>query len=127
MKKFIVFSAFLPVFTVVVLMMATNAGASDDGRQPATGWQSPSEELLQVLHAPQLPWMWIAPTGDYMLLADPMLYPPLAELAAPMHKLAGMRVNPAINGRHGRHGATSPRLVRVENGVTTLLNLHEGA
>ena len=127
MKRFIVLPAFLPVLMVVVLMRAANAGAPYDGQQPATGWQSPSEELLQVLHAPQLPRMWIAPTGDYMLLADPMLYPPLAELAAPMHKLAGIRVNPAINGRHGRHGGTSPRLVRVEDGVTTPLNLPEGA
>ena len=127
MKRFIVLPAFLPVLMVVVLMRAANAGAPYDGQQPATGWQSPSEELLQVLHAPQLPRMWIAPTGDYMLLVDPMLYPPLAELAAPMHKLAGMRVNPAINGRHGRHGGTSPRLVRVEDGVTTPLNLPEGA
>ena len=127
MKRFIVLPAFLPVLMVVVLMRAANAGAPYDGQQPATGWQSPSEELLQVLHAPQLPRMWIAPTGDYMLLVDPMLYPPLAELAAPMHKLAGMRVNPAINGRHGRHGGISPRLVRVEDGVTTPLNLPEGA
>jgi len=127
MKRFILLPAFLPVLMVVVLMRAANAGAPYDGQQPATGWQSPSEELLQVLHAPQLPRMWIAPTGDYMLLVDPMLYPPLAELAAPMHKLAGMRVNPAINGRHGRHGGTSPRLVRVEDGVTTPLNLPKGA
>jgi len=126
MKRFIVLPSFLPVLMVVVLMMAASTGASDDGQQPATGWQSPSEELLQVLHAPQLPRMWSAPTGDYMLLADPMLYPPLAELAAPMHKLAGMRVNPAINSHHGRHGGTSPRLVRVEDGVTTPLNLPEG-
>jgi len=126
MKRFIVLPSFLPVLMVVVLMKAASTGASDDGQQPATGWQSPSEELLQVLHAPQLPRMWSAPTGDYMLLADPMLYPPLAELAAPMHKLAGMRVNPAINSHHGRHGGTSPRLVRVEDGVTTPLNLPEG-
>jgi len=58
-----------------------------------------------------------------MFLADPVLYPPLAELAAPMHKLAGIRINPAINGHHGEHGGTSPRLVRVEDGATTLLDL----
>jgi dipeptidyl aminopeptidase/acylaminoacyl peptidase len=127
MKRKIVKLAILPVVTVVVFMMAASAGASDDDRQPATGWQSPPEELLKVLHAPQLPRMWIAPTGDYMLLADPVLYPPLAEFAASMYKLAGMRVNPVLNGHHGRHGATSPRLVRVGDGVTTPLNLPEGA
>jgi len=104
-------------------MMTASVRASDDSLQSATEWQSPPEELLAVLRAPQLPWVWTAPTGEYLLLADPVLYPPLAELAAPMHKLAGIRVNPAINGRHGRHGSTSPRLVRVEDGATIPLDL----
>jgi hypothetical protein len=123
MKRIIVILAILLVLPVVAFMTVASAGASDDSLQPATEWQSPPEELLEVLHAPQLPWVWTAPTGEYLLLADPVLYPPLAELAAPMHKLAGIRVNPAINGRHGRHGGTSPRLVRVEDGATTPLDL----
>jgi dipeptidyl aminopeptidase/acylaminoacyl peptidase len=103
--------------------MAAGAGASKERAEPAGGWHSPPEDLLEVLYAPQLPWIWTAPTGEYMLLADPVLYPPLAELAAPMHKLAGMRVNPATNGYHGVHGGTSPRLVRVEGGAITRLAL----
>jgi hypothetical protein len=59
----------------------------------------------------------------FRLLADPVTYPPLAELAAPMHKLAGMRVNPAINATHGRHGATSPRVVQVRSGTQMPLDL----
>jgi len=104
-------------------MMTAIARASDDSLQPATQWQSPPKDLLEVLHAPQLPRAWTAPTGEYLLLADPMLYPPLAELAAPMHKLAGIRVNPATKGHHGQHGSTSPRLVQVEDGATTPLDL----
>ena len=123
MKRVIAIAAILPVLTVVAFVTAAGAGASDDSLQPATGWQSPPEEVLEVLHAQQLPWVWTAPTGVYMFLADPVLYPPLAELAAPMHKLAGIRINPAINGHHGEHGGTSPRLVRVEDGATTLLDL----
>ena len=123
MKRIIVLAATLLVLTVVAFVTAASAGVSDDSLQPATKWQSPPEELLEVLHALQLPWVWTAPTGEYMLLADPVLYPPLAELAAPMHKLAGIRVNPAINGHHGEHGGTSPRLVRVEDGATTPLDL----
>jgi len=123
MKRLIVIAAILLVLTVGAFVTAASAGASDDSLQPATEWQSPPEDLLEVLHAQQLPWVWTAPTGEYMLLADPVFYPPLAELAAPMHKLAGFRVNPAINGHHGRHGGTSPRLVRVEDGATTPLDL----
>ncbi len=123
MKRKIVISTISLVLTVVAFVMTASAGASDDSLQPATEWQSPPKELLEVLHAPQLPWVWTAPTGEYLLLADPVLYPPLAELAAPMHKLAGIRVNPAINGYHGQHGGTSPRLVRVEDGATTPLDV----
>ncbi len=108
--------------TFVALVTATFAAAEDGGLQPVTGWQSPPEDILEVLHAPQLPWVWTAPTGEHLLLADPVLYPPLSELAAPMHKLAGIRVNPATNGIHGRHGGTSPRLVRVEGGALTPLD-----
>ena len=103
--------------------MATNGGAADNREQPATKWQSPPEELLEVLHAPQLPWAVPAPTGEHLFMADPVTYPPLAELAAPMHKLAGMRVNPVVNDIHGQRGARSPRLVKVDGGTQTPLGL----
>ena len=119
MKRTIVIAMAVLALTVVAFAMAAGVGASE--------WQSPSEELLEVLHAPQLPWVWTAPTGEYLFLADPVLYPPLAEFAAPMHKLAGIRVNPVINGRHGSHGGTSPRLVRVEDGATIPLDLPTGS
>ena len=117
----------LIVSIVVAFMMTASAGASDGSLQPTTEWQSPPEELLEVLHAPRLPWVWTAPSGEYLLLADPVLYPPLAELAAPMHKLAGIRVDPATNSRHGSHGGTSPRLVRIEDRSTVPLDLTIGS
>lgn len=123
MKRITVVAAILLVPAIVSFVTATSATVSEDSLQQAAGWQSPPDELLKVLHAPQLPRVWTAPTGRYMLLADPVLYPPLAELAAPMHKLAGIRVNPATNGHHGEHGGTSPRLVRVEDGATIPLDL----
>ena len=106
----------------VLFLMVPAAGAAETG----TGWQTPPEEVMEVLHAPQLPWVWTAPTGEHLLLADPVSYPPLAELAAPMHKLAGIRVDPVVGNIHGRHGATSPRLVKVEGGAETPLPLPEG-
>ncbi|MFQ4140404.1 alpha/beta hydrolase family protein [Nodosilinea sp. PGN35] len=108
-------------------MTETIAGALDDRLKLTTGWQVPPQDVLEVLHAPQLPYVWTAPTGEYLLLADPVLYPPLAELAAPMHKLAGLRVNPLTNDHHSRHGGTCPRLVRGQDGATTRLALPEDA
>jgi dipeptidyl aminopeptidase/acylaminoacyl peptidase len=60
-------------------------------------------------------------------MADPVLYPSLSELAAPVHKLAGIQVNPKTNGHHSRYGGTSPRIVAVNGGRTTPLNLPSDA
>jgi hypothetical protein len=110
---------FVTSLVAALMMMAPIA----DAAQLDTGWQTPPEEVMKVLHAPQLPWVWTSPTGENLLLADPVTYPPLAELAGPMHKLAGIRVDPSVGNIHGRHGATSPRLVRVEGGAETPLSL----
>ncbi|MBN2409988.1 MAG: S9 family peptidase [Candidatus Aminicenantes bacterium] len=112
---------------LIVILTATVAGAAVQDRPPVTGWQSPPEAIRKVLHAPQLPSVWTSPTGEYLLLADPVIYPPLAELAAPMHKLAGMRIDPVVNFFYGLHGATSPRLIKVANSAETSLDLPEEA
>ena len=114
---------FVITLIAAVLMTAPIVEAADGSHQATTGWQTPPEEVMEVLHAPQLPWVWTSPTGEHLLLADPILYPPLAELAAPMHVLAGMRVDPVVSNIHGRHGATSPRIVKVASGAETPLPL----
>jgi dipeptidyl aminopeptidase/acylaminoacyl peptidase len=112
----------------VVAEPSTGVVAAQPGDAgPRGGWQKPADDILAVLHAPQLPLAWTAPGGEHLLLADPVAYPPLAELAAPMHKLAGTRVNPRLNAEHGRHGGTSPRLVAVAGGGPIELALPAGA
>ena len=126
MKKNVVLLAWI-LLSFVNFALGAGPGESGQVPPPANRWQSPPEDWLQVLHAPQFFNVWTSPAGNCLLLADPVLYPPLAELAAPMHKLAGMRVNPANNGFQGRRGSTSPRLVRVGDGVTLPLALPQGA
>ena len=92
----------------------------------ATTWQQPPAAVMDVLHAPQLPSVWSAPTGETMLLADPIVYPPLSEYAAGWHELAGYRVSPVHGGVHGRHGGTSPRLLSIDGGEAVPLDLPEG-
>jgi dipeptidyl aminopeptidase/acylaminoacyl peptidase len=93
----------------------------------ATEWQSPPQEVLDVLHAPRLPWVWSAPSGEHLLLADPVTYPPLSEYAAGWHELAGVRIKPGTGTMHGWQGATSPRIVVVKGGAQKPLPLPEGA
>jgi dipeptidyl aminopeptidase/acylaminoacyl peptidase len=91
------------------------------------GWKRPPQAVLDVLHAPELPSTWISPDGAYLLLADPVSYPPLAERAAPMLRLAGLRVDPNTGGFHATTGASGPRLLRVEDRAEIPLRLPEGA
>ena len=109
----------LTVFTVSI------AVASED--RTAAGWRSPADDILEVLHAPRLPRVWTSPGGDYLLLADPVEYPSLEQVASPMHKLAGIRVDPRLNYYHGWRGSTSPRLLDIGSGEVTPLELPEGA
>jgi len=89
----------------------------------ANVWQSPEEDILKILYAPQLPRTSTSPSRTHMILTDPIIYPTLSELAAPMHKLAGTRVNPKNNYYHGRHGGTSPRVLTIKDGKTVSLNI----
>jgi len=95
----------------------------------ATEWQQPPAEVLEVLHAPRLPWVWTAPSGAHLLLADPITYPPLADYAAGWLELAGRRVDPSNGGFHADPGGTSPRLVTVDapDAAPVSLSLPDGA
>ena len=84
----------------------------------ANVWQSPEEDILKILYAPQLPRTSTSPSRTHMVLKDPIIYPTLSELAGPMLKLAGTRVNPKNNYYHGRHGGTSPRVLTIKDGKT---------
>ena len=112
-----VFTVFIAYVVGIYSMAVADNHAT---RKPLSRWQKPPEEVMEVLHAPRLPRMSSSPTGEYLLLTDPVSHPPLAELAAPMHKLAGMRVNPKLNYIHGRRGGTSPRLVKLDGSELAL-------
>jgi dipeptidyl aminopeptidase/acylaminoacyl peptidase len=127
MKRMIVLLTVLLISAAAFAQPAPGPQAPGKVPPPATPWMSPPADWLQVLHAPQYVDVMPSPDGRFLLLGDPVLYPTLAELAAPMHKLAGLRVNPATNGIQGRHGDTSPRLLRVADGATTPLALPPGA
>ena len=95
-------------------------------QSPENAWQKPPEEILKVMHAPKMPRVYISPSRKHMLLTDPVNYPPLADLAAPMHKLAGLRVNPANNSYNSWYGGTSPRLVSIPDGAVSELDFPKG-
>jgi dipeptidyl aminopeptidase/acylaminoacyl peptidase len=63
-------------------------------------YKKPPKDIVDVLNAPATPASSLSPTRDYLLLARSDRYPPISDLAQPMLKLAGLRINPKANGPH---------------------------
>jgi dipeptidyl aminopeptidase/acylaminoacyl peptidase len=80
------------VFALAWLGLGT--AHADDRYRPAPA------AIGEVLRAPASPTIKISPDGRYALFMRPQLYPPIADLAAPMLRIAGVRINPDSNGLH---------------------------
>ncbi|HEX5272672.1 MAG TPA: prolyl oligopeptidase family serine peptidase [Gemmataceae bacterium] len=63
-------------------------------------YQKPPKAITDVLDAPPPPLVSVGPAHDVLLLVQADPYPPIAEVAAPMLRLAGLRIDPAASGPH---------------------------
>jgi hypothetical protein len=94
--------------------------------QEAT-YQRPSREVLEVLHAPLPPAALLSPDRRMLILAELNRYPAVAELAEPMLRLAGLRINPRKNGPHSTGYIKSLRLRGLESAEETPIALPPGS
>lgn len=81
-------------------------------------YQKAPHPIHDLLSAPPTPLVLVSPTSDQLLVADRLQYPPISDLAQPMLRLAGLRINPATNGRHHPPRLVSLSLVDVAAGRT---------
>ncbi|MGL6074366.1 MAG: prolyl oligopeptidase family serine peptidase, partial [Fimbriiglobus sp.] len=72
-------------------------------------YQRPPDVVSKVLDAPAPPGVSLSPTRDTVLFVQSARYPAVAELAEPMLRLAGLRLNPKTHGP-----AREPRIVGLE-------------
>ncbi|MEK7409180.1 MAG: prolyl oligopeptidase family serine peptidase, partial [Acidobacteriota bacterium] len=86
-------------------------------------YQKPPKEVLDVLHAPAPPQVSVSPAHDHMLLLEWLRYPPVSDLAQPMLRLAGSRINPNTNGPHRPFYFVSLVLKRIADGVESRIVL----
>jgi dipeptidyl aminopeptidase/acylaminoacyl peptidase len=93
----------------------------------AQTYQKPPQAVLDVLNAPVPPTGALSPTREYMLLAQGVRYPPISELAQPMLRLAGLRINPNTTGRHRAPYYIALSLKRVSDGSERKVELPSGA
>ena len=95
--------AALALMTVTVL---TAVLAAQPTPAPA-GYQLPPKVIVDILDAAPTPAVVIAPTRQMVALLERTSMPSLADLAAPIHRIAGARINPRTNGRQQRTGAAT--------------------
>src|SRR5215831_19309783 len=114
----------LPLYAGVVLGAILLAiGSQADNVQ----YQRPPKPVLDVLNAPVFPYAFPNAAGNTLLLARPVPYPPISDLAAPMLRLAGLRIDPVTNGEHHASYWSAPSLRKIADGSEIKIDLPAGA
>jgi dipeptidyl aminopeptidase/acylaminoacyl peptidase len=90
-------------------------------------YQKPPKEIMDVLGAPASPLTSISPAKDKIALFEPLRYPPVSELAQPMLRLAGLRINPNTTGQHRQPYYVKVALKNVSDGKETTVAFPNGA
>src|SRR5690349_3263833 len=103
------------------LLLFAAAGAAQEG------YKKPPKEVLDILNAPVTPNASVSPARDNVLLLTGLRYPPLADLAQPMLRLAGRRINPASNSPHRFQYSVAMTLKRVADGSEVKIDVPPGA
>lgn len=94
----------MPARRVLALLLISLSFASQAGTPAPSGYNQPPKEILAVLHAPAPPDPMVSPTRDGILLVASVIYPPIAQVAEPFLKLAGVRVEPRTRRKHDTPG-----------------------
>jgi dipeptidyl aminopeptidase/acylaminoacyl peptidase len=90
-------------------------------------YQKPPKEIEDILNAPVTPITSVSPAKDKIALLEPLRYPPIAELAEPMLRLAGLRINPRTNAQHRQLYFVKVTLKNIADGKEMSVALPDGA
>ncbi|XP_027155066.1 probable glutamyl endopeptidase, chloroplastic [Coffea eugenioides] len=77
----------------------THSASPENQDLGANGYQFPPPEIRDIVDAPPLPALSFSPQRDKILFLRRRSLPPLAELARPEEKLAGVRIDGKCNSR----------------------------
>jgi dipeptidyl aminopeptidase/acylaminoacyl peptidase len=113
--------SFFPLVSLsIILTLALSLGTAYAQEK----YQKPPKEVLDVLNAPLPPSLILSPKRDLLVLAQPVIYPAISDLAEPMLRLAGVRFNPRTGAdRSYIYYFTGLTLKRVADGVETPIAL----
>jgi dipeptidyl aminopeptidase/acylaminoacyl peptidase len=91
-----------------------------------SGYKQPPKPVKDALNSLPTPLASVSPQKNYVIFMQPVRYPPIAEVAQPMARLAGMRIDIRTNGMHVTPSYISYSLMRLSDGSAIKLNLPAG-
>jgi dipeptidyl aminopeptidase/acylaminoacyl peptidase len=91
--------------------------------QSTATYQLPPQVIVDILDASPPPTPDLSPTKDTLALIERASMPSLSELAQPMLRLAGRRINPRTNGPHRAQISRSITLKSVADGIERKVTL----
>ncbi|HET9742338.1 MAG TPA: prolyl oligopeptidase family serine peptidase [Terriglobales bacterium] len=113
-------------YTLALLLVAScsfafAANTANSAQSTKFAYQKPPKIIRDVLESPAPPITVVSPTHDRVLVIDSLRQPPISDLAQPMLRIAGLRINPATNARHHPPHHVGLRLMAISNGHETRL------
>ncbi|MBF8294710.1 MAG: WD40-like beta propeller repeat protein,prolyl oligopeptidase family protein, partial [Bacteroidetes bacterium] len=102
---------------VAVLMLASLTLYSQ------TKYKLPPKEVVDILDASPTPLVLVSPRTDALLLVEYRAHPPIALLARPFLRLAGVRIDPELNARQRLTQYTGISVKWIESGTTVRIDL----
>ena len=107
-------------FALVVCGLATASAAQAPADQ---AYLLPPKAIVDILDQPGPPEVVLSPARDVVAVLEHAPMPTIAELSRPMLRLAGLRIDPATNGRHRVRTARSLTLKSVADGAVRQVTL----
>ncbi|MEO6221826.1 MAG: prolyl oligopeptidase family serine peptidase [Vicinamibacterales bacterium] len=107
-------------FALVALTVVAPAAQSPT---TTSGYLMPPKVIADIMDAEPLPGVSVSPDRTTLLLTHRRSMPTLAEVAAPILRLGGSRINPLSNGPRVLNGVTGITLKDVATGVERKLVL----
>jgi dipeptidyl aminopeptidase/acylaminoacyl peptidase len=105
-------------FALVIAASAALYGQTRQQTATSSGYLTPPKVVVDILDAPPTPGLTVAPDRRTVALLSRRSMPTIAELAEPIHRVAGARINPKTNGRQQRGGGiTAITLKSIADGT----------
>jgi dipeptidyl aminopeptidase/acylaminoacyl peptidase len=105
--------ALLPVFGAV-------------GVEAQEAYRVPPQEIIDILDAPRAPSVSVSPDHQWLALTYRENMPSLSDMAEPMLRLAGRRINPRTNGSFGANLINGLSVMRVSDGSERRIEVPAG-